>query len=137
MAKSIILKTRQSAAIVWNSSRGWIGGLNRYYDYFGLLRDDYFGARTGQRDAKRNYKNEINYHKRKSDKYARRKSRIFKKEDKNHEFYMPEPERFLKSLSIEEKCNLADEKLKKTKEIGLKNGMSNSRLTAKNKSKKN
>ena len=132
------MKTRQSAGIVWNSSRGWIGALNRYYDYFGLVRDDYFGARTGQRNAKRNYKNEINYHKRKSDKYARRKSRIFIKQDKNQEFYMPEPERFLKSkfMTTEEKCELADAELEKTKKIGLKNGMSKPRSTAKNKNKR-
>lgn len=109
--------------------------MNRYFEHFGLVRDDYFGARTGQRHAKRNYKNEINYQKRKSDKFARRKSRIFIKKDKNQEIYMPEPERFLKSLTIEEKCDLADEELR-TSKIGLKNGMSNPRLSAKNRNKR-
>ena len=133
------MKTYLSACIVWNSRRGWIGACNKYFDYFGLVRDDYFGARAGQRDARRDYKNEINYHKRKSDKYARRKSKIFSKKDKNQEFYyMPETERFLKSKfrTTEEKCELSDKELNKTKQIGLKNGMSNPRLTAKNKNKR-
>ena len=130
------MKTRPSACIVWNENRGWIGALKKFYRHFGLVWDSYFGSRTGLRDARRKYKNEINYHKRKSDKFARRKSWMFGKKDKNEVLYMPEPERFLKDLSIPEKCYLADEKLKKTNEIGLKNGMSKPRLTVKNRNKR-
>ena len=35
------------------------------------------------------------------------------------------------SLTIQEKCDLADEELKRAGEIGLKNGKSDSRLTVK------
>ena len=44
---------------------------------------------------------------------------------------MPEPKRFLKNLSTQEKCDLAEKELRRTKEIGLKNGMSNSSLAVK------
>ena len=53
---------------MWNEERGWIGALQKYYEHFGLITDDYFGARTGARDAKRDFKNELKCQKRKSEK---------------------------------------------------------------------
>ena len=66
----IKVKPDFSGCIIWNEVRGWVGALRKYYKHFGLVNDDYYGARTGQRDAKRDYKNEINLQKRKAEKVS-------------------------------------------------------------------
>ena len=53
---------------IWNHKRGWVGILDKLYDNFSLVKNMYYGARTGARIARRLYRNEINYNKKRKTK---------------------------------------------------------------------
>ena len=53
---------------IWNHKRGWVGILDKLYDNFSLVKNMYYGARTGARIARRLYRNEVNYNKKRKTK---------------------------------------------------------------------
>ena len=57
-----------AGCMIWNCKRGWAGALDRLYENFSLVKSMYFGARTGARIARRLYRNEINYAKKRRNK---------------------------------------------------------------------
>ena len=54
--------------IIWNHSRGWVGILDKLYDAFSMVKSMYYGAKTGGRIARRLYRNEVDYAKKRRNK---------------------------------------------------------------------
>ena len=54
--------------LIWNEKRGWVGAIEKLFDQFELVKSMYYGARTGARIAKRLYRNEVNYAKKRKNK---------------------------------------------------------------------
>ena len=57
--------------VIWNDKRGWAGALDKLYDSFSLVKSMYYGSRTGARIARRLFRNEINYAKKRKNKVCR------------------------------------------------------------------
>ena len=57
--------------LIWNCKRGWVEARDLLYENFSLVTSMYYGARTGARIAKRLYKNEKNYAKKRKNKVCR------------------------------------------------------------------
>ena len=60
-----------AGCMIWNCKRSWAGALDLLYDKFNLVKSMYFGARTGARIARRLYRNEKDYAKKRRNKVCR------------------------------------------------------------------
>ena len=120
----ILVETRgnetfyKNGCLIWNHNYGLTGVINLYYKRFGVPNDISFLDRIRKRDNIAHQQNRKNFSNRVKLKFERKKSfEINQKRDRNDELcYRPEPEEFLRKLSLQDKLDWAEKQNSKKKD---------------------